>query len=137
MEKFTYETKQAQDILNSLNINFSELGPDNIEQLHQAINSLADLEARIRLSDQQKIDLIAFSSIVEVERERLALDLARARLKVTARRLVNSQKIDFAGNNFDDYLNTLVEAKAQELIGGDQGIRRKIVFFKNASSKNG
>lgn len=130
MEKFTYETKQAQDILNSLNINFSELGPDNIEQLHQAINSLADLEARIRLSDQQKIDLIAFSSIVEVERERLALDLARARLKVTARRLVNSQKIDFAGNNFDDYLNTLVEAKAQELIGGDQGIREKDRLFQ-------
>jgi len=130
MEKFTYETKQAQDILNSLNINFSELGPDNIEQLHQAINSLADLEARIRLSDQQKIDLIAFSSIVEVERERLALDLARARLKVTARRLVNSQKIDFAGNNFDDYLSTLVEAKVQELIGGDQGIREKDRLFQ-------
>jgi len=130
MEKFIYETKRAQDILNSLNINFTELGPDNLEPLHQAINSLADLEARIRLSDQLTIDLIAFSSIVAVERERLALDLARAQLKTTLRRLVNNKKIDFAGNNFDDYLSTLTEAKVQELIGGDQGIREKDRLFQ-------
>lgn len=130
MQKFIYETKQAQDILDSLDINFSELDSDNLEQLHQAINSLADLEARIRLSDQQNIDLIAFSDIAAVERERLALDLARAKFKVTARRLVNSQKISFAGNNFDDYLSTLVEAKTQELIGGDQGIREKDRLFQ-------
>lgn len=129
MEKFNYKTIKSVDILSGLEINFNEADTDNQAEIKQVVTNLADLEARIRLSDQQKIDLIAFSNLTNVEQERLELDLARARLKVTLRRLADHDKLNFVDGNLDDYLNSLIEAKKQELLGGDNGITEKDRLF--------
>jgi hypothetical protein len=129
MEKFNYKTIKSVDILSGLEINFNEADTDNQAEIKQVVTNLADLEARIRLSDQQKIDLIAFSNLTNVEQERLELDLARARLKVTLRRLADHDKLNFVDGNLDDYLNSLIEAKKQELLGGDNGIAEKDRLF--------
>lgn len=129
MEGFNYKTVKAADVLSNLDIDLSVENQDNQEKIKQAMFDLADLEARIRLSDQQRIDLIAFSSLVNVEKERLELDLARARLKVTLRRLAGQNKLNFVDGDLDAHLDSLIEAKKQELLGGDSGIREKDRLF--------
>lgn len=129
MEGFNYKTVKAADVLSNLDIDLSVENQDNQEKIKQAMFDLADLEARIRLSDQQKIDLIAFSSLTQVETERLQLDLSRAKLKVALRQLAKDNKLDFIGGDFDGLLNYFVEAKTQELISGDNGIAEKDRLF--------
>lgn len=129
MEGFNYKTAKSVDILSGLEINFGEADTENQAEIKQVVANLADLEARIRLSDQQKIDLIAYSNLTKVEQERLQLDLSRARLKVTLKRLVENKKLQFVNDDFDGYLNNLVEARTQELLGGDNGIREKDRLF--------
>lgn len=129
MEGFNYKTARSADLLTGLEINFGEADTENQTEIKQVVANLADLEARIRLSDQQKIDLIAYSNLTKVEQERLQLDLSRARLKATLRRLTENKKLQFVNDDFDGYLNNLIEARAQELLGGDNGIREKDRLF--------
>ena len=129
MEGFNYKTARSADILTGLEINFGEADTENQAEIKQAVANLADLEARSRLSDQQKIDLIAYSSLTKVEQERLQLGLSSARLKITLRRLADNKKLNFVGDDFDGYLNNLIEVRTQELLGGDNGIREKDRLF--------
>ncbi|MDO4781406.1 MAG: hypothetical protein Q4A34_03400 [Candidatus Saccharibacteria bacterium] len=81
IEETRYDTVAAVHITESLTAIMSkeEVASDDLQQLYQI---LADTEARVRLSDERRIDLISFSGMANVAVERFDLDLARARAKV-------------------------------------------------------
>ena len=81
-EKYRYQTDSALNLLAQLKAaTAGDLSqPENFKA---AVAALADVESRIQLSDRKKIDLISYSNIADVEKERLDLDLARAKAKRT------------------------------------------------------
>jgi len=77
-----YETESAQDLtaqLESLLVEGQDYTPEQIQGAYEAI---AQIEARIRLSDKRDIDLVAYSDVLEIPKERRDLDTARALAKV-------------------------------------------------------
>jgi len=83
MDQTRYETVAAADLSGSLGQLFdAEDALSTPEQVQAAYELLSSVEARIRLSDQNSIDLISYSEVTRIEEERLALDIARARAKV-------------------------------------------------------
>jgi hypothetical protein len=97
-----YETKSATELKNQIGMLYDEHGDLRInssEHFTEAMFMIAEAQARIRLSDERKIDLISFSDVSKVEKERFELDLALAKSKVDMRRLLN--------NSTDDELRAL------------------------------
>lgn len=84
MELTRYETIGARELTDGLNQLLdrskgdTELTPDQVQAAYEAI---AAVEARVRLSDARKIDLISYSSAFKIESERRDLDEARAKAK--------------------------------------------------------
>lgn len=85
-EQTRYETRGAADLAGGLNELFDDQGKlkdiNNPDEYQAALTRLAEVHARIDMSDTQGIDLIHFSGIDKVDSERLQLDLARARVNV-------------------------------------------------------
>ncbi|MGH7141462.1 MAG: glycosyltransferase family 9 protein [Minisyncoccia bacterium] len=83
MEQYRYQTEPARDLINRLAVD----GVDwtNREESARVWQALMDVEARIKLSDRHKIDLISYSAIENIEQERLNLDIARAKAKAAMR----------------------------------------------------
>lgn len=86
LETAQYDTVRARDLSDDLNALFaeSEPGEDGLRKLHEltpdgfldALNVIAQIKARNRLSDQGAIDLIQFTSAENVAEERLELALS-------------------------------------------------------------
>lgn len=103
MEQFRYNTEEAQDVINRLQTYlYTDVEGEQTERVltepeqKEALLVLAELEARIAISDKKRIDLIAYSNSDRIEREQTELDIARAQLKVRLRQL--------AGAEFDEQL---------------------------------
>ncbi|MDO8584134.1 MAG: hypothetical protein Q7R83_03060 [bacterium] len=77
-----------------------------------AMNALAEIQMRIHLSDQlqkgERNDFIAYTDITSVEKERLDLDLARAKAKATLRKAFSEGGLGTPqATSFDEYLDNL------------------------------
>lgn len=137
MEKNMYETKQSSDLTASLEgyLRKIESGGFSKEDAESAMAALADVEARIFLGDQRKIDLVTYSSFASVERERTNLDLARARMKVAFRTGVENKTIQYAeSSNFNKILEDKVNEQVGELLGGkngSEGIEKRDEIFRS------
>lgn len=94
IEATRYETADAKDLTSQLELllNSGEASPSEVQAAYEA---LAETEARIRLSDKRKIDLVAYSDVMSVEQERRALDEARALAKVRLAGKLGSLPDDF------------------------------------------
>lgn len=120
LEDTRYETEDAQSLtiqLESLLGEGEALAPEAVQSAYEAI---ASIEARIRMSDKRKIDLVSYSSVVDMPQERRQLDEARALAKVrlashmgdlpdafrTQFNITDSQPIDEA---LSGYTNAVVE----------------------------
>jgi hypothetical protein len=131
MEGNSYNTKKATMIIENLNndllkVKEGKFSPDEVTDI---MARLADLEARIKLNDQKKIDLIAYDKFNTLEKDRTAMDLKRAELKVALRQ---SEGVE----NFDDELSKLIDVQKTQLLEGEQGIEQKDeVFRKLRNSK--
>ncbi len=81
IEKTRYETIAAKELIGSLEefIDKEDLSP---EELQQCYESIVNATSRIYASDKLQADFISYSSVTEVESERLELDVAIARAKV-------------------------------------------------------
>ena len=81
IEKTRYETVTAKELIGSLEefIDKEDLSP---EELQQCYESIVNATSRIYASDKLQADFISYSSVTEVELERLELDVAIARAKV-------------------------------------------------------
>ena len=81
IEKTRYETVAAKELIGSLEefIDKEDLSPEELQQCYESIVNAA---SRIHASDKLQADFISYSSVTEVESERLELDVAIARAKV-------------------------------------------------------
>lgn len=77
MEQFRVENKSAKEVTSRIN---EILESDNLhEQIGTLLEIIADTRAKIRIADIENIDLIAYSDITKVEKERTDLDIALAK----------------------------------------------------------
>jgi len=143
MEKFRYETAEAKTILQELQNNYDvyeikgkrKLKDLSGEELGQALGNLADLEARLSLSNAHKIDLIQYSAPAEVETERTKLLLLRSRIKADLEgKYPAGFKIKGKNQNLDDLVNI---SKAELTQGKDEaeGISKKDDEFDKMKAK--
>lgn len=81
IEKTRYETVAAKELIGSLE-EFIDKEDLSSEELQQGYESIVSAMSRIYASDKLQADFISYSSVTEVESERLDLDVAIARAKV-------------------------------------------------------
>lgn len=130
MEQFVYSSRTAQeatDTLSSLlyenpqekNVKVKDLDENGARDV---LAQLADLKARVSLSDREKIDLISFSNRTQVEVERTRLDQAMAQAEVALKKHLEEkaelgQKI-LQGKGFDTYVKELSELATKAHLEG-------------------
>lgn len=124
MQETLYESVAAQSLIEDLAVSVDpeNLDPADEAGLRTALDSILAAQSRIKLSDAQSIDLIGYSSVADVESERLILDISLARAKVTLRNtLVDAsedvqQSLGFNVNeDFDTNLINLSEGQVSVL----------------------
>lgn len=92
-EETRYHSASSRE-LTSILTDLFEAEAENLSdatRFDDALIALGSIEARIKLSDSRKIDLITYSSVDAVEEERLALDIARAQAKTVAESKLDAQ----------------------------------------------
>lgn len=82
MEQTRYETENAAEVTATLNELLSGNEAPTREAVQDAYVTIALIEARIRKSDKDSIDFLAYSDVASVEEERRDLDVARAMAKI-------------------------------------------------------
>ena len=136
MEQYRYETKKATDLALALQTALYEADGKtaktlDTDKLRAVIESLADIESRIKLSDQRNIDLVSYSDVTKVEKERLDLDLFRAQakadLKLAAER--NPGLLRRFGS-MADMINARTALWVEEQLFGETGLEQKNELFK-------
>lgn len=146
MERYRYETENATNLSDNLEYslyNFNEKGERETKNLDQngfqeAIEKLAEIESRIKISDRQRLDLISFSDKSKVTEERLRMDLLRATAKIDLEKMLASSNGNLRvpkGKNFSEFLNSVSETKMAEINGGDKGIEKKNELFNKMRNK--
>ncbi len=120
MQETMYETVSAQTLIEDLAVHTDpdQLVDADAGRFQEALNAVLDAQNRIELSDTRGIDLIGFSSIAEVESERLILDIALARAKVNLEHALAGADETIQNEvginldvDFSDTLNQLAEAR--------------------------
>ncbi len=98
IEETRYETVNANDVTAMLNQLIAGEGDPTPEQVQAAYEAVALVEARIRKSDSQSIDLVSYSAVTRIPRERRALDEARANAKVRLSSRLDTLPVDYRNN---------------------------------------
>lgn len=132
-------------IYDPLDLEKDEIKDLNVIEFKAALEALAEIEARISISDRQKIDLISYSDIKLVEQERWQLDILRAKAKIGLKKQFEKKdKEDIlkevcGGKNIEDFLLDVKEAKIRQLnsgeVGGENSIEAKNRLFKKMKRK--
>lgn len=130
MEQFVYSSRTAQeatDTFSSLLYESPQGENPKVKELdeqgaREIFAQLADLKARISISDREKIDLISFSSRTQVEVERTKLDQTLAEAEIALKKQFEAkaelaQKI-LQGKDFDTYIKELSELAAKAHLDG-------------------
>jgi hypothetical protein len=99
LEQTRYETKSALDLRSQLGILYDDEGvlrldPTDRDRFQEALAMISEVEARIHMSDRDRIDLISYSNVESVERERFDLDLSLAKAKVDLRHFIEDASDD-------------------------------------------
>ena len=139
METSRYQTVPAEQVINNLNANITALieSGDNAtpEDLVRALAALAEIEARIRLSDRKNIDLICYSDTTRIIEERKKIDIEKAKLKARLRKLFEAGKFTApTSQNFDSYFNSLAITAENGITSGDISAKDRI-FEKMKSER--
>lgn len=122
MEATRYNTIEASDLINQLH---SARGEDSAaDSLARLLSVVTEADTRISLSDDSKIDLIAYEGKVSIERQRADLDRALAESKVALQELLNDSddatlvRLGVQGRSLDDVISTH-SGYVRDLIEGD------------------
>lgn len=140
LENIRHNTVDAEELINNLqqaiyenyeNREFRDLGTDQ-ENLDRALISLAEIEARVRLSDRESIDLWSVEQGRNMDDARDRMDLARAETKVYLRELFENGGWEFPEGyeNFDQYLESYIEVRSLELSENIQETRTDVSSVK-------
>ncbi len=148
MEEFRYETRDSEALASTLErslYNVDENGTRELrdlsgEEFRVAVADLSEVEARIKLSDRENIDLISYSDVTKIGEERLKLDILRAQAKVDLRKLVEKESIEKGvvipkDKSLDKYLSSLVETRINSLVTGDEGMEKRDALFASMRKK--
>ena len=130
MEKYSYKTESASDLIKNLRYSLSEIKDNkNISESELAtiISNINNIEARNNLGDRKKIDLISYSSPENVEKERTEMTILLAKSKVELRKQF--------GDKFDTTLQQQNKTIEESLLGGESGITSKDKSFSNLKLK--
>ncbi len=93
MEQFQYETKSASGLAHDLETSLERLKADPQKtSLDLLFAKLNEVEGRITFSDRSNVDLIHYSDVKSIEKERTQLDVLRAEAKVHLRKLLAEKK---------------------------------------------
>jgi hypothetical protein len=84
MDAVRYESISAVDLIGHLKeVGDSErVTSGSSEAVQAALDALAAIQARVQMSDKEKIDLISYSEKADVGEERMMLDLARREVRL-------------------------------------------------------
>jgi len=144
-EKFGYQMESSSDLASTLRGLMFEKGQDGKdipkdikqEDLEKIFANLANIEARNSLNAKNKIDLISYSNLGNVEKERTDLTILVARAKVELRKRMEGdlKKGNLQGKTFDQYLKEQTDAIEDSLLGGEKGITAQDKAFKTFKKK--
>jgi len=126
-EKFIYERRTAGELTSKLEEAAKGSDPDEL------ISHLAEIESRLGLSNQNKIDLIGYSGTGAVEEERAALLAARVNAK---RRLAELQTGGAAGGrDLAAILKTAADLRIDQLTKDRGGLNDRDKSFRKYKNK--
>jgi len=129
-EQFLYKKKTAGELRASLEtaVNVPLKSAAEVEAI---LNNLADIEARLELSNENKIDLVSYSSLTNVETERQKLLQAKWQAKQRLQSLAAGVSPDW-----EKRLKDLTVLCRQELLDDkDNGIKKKDAAFNKYKNK--
>ena len=140
MEKYEYQMEGSKDLYQNLYNSMFEKdkeGKDVLKDLKQEdldaiFVNLSDIEARNNLNERNRIDLISYSNIGNVEKERTDLTILTARAKVELRKKLEGDLKNGLKNykDFDSYLAAQTEIAEDSLLGGEKGISAQDKAFR-------
>lgn len=142
MDRYVHDMAEARQLAGSLRSKLYETGLDGKQEIRklsegeqtEVVAYLADIEARIALSDRESIDLISYSSTTTIEQERLDLDIARAQAKVDLRNLFKENP-SADGKKLEELLTLATDARTQELLTSEGGIEDRNALFNKMKAK--
>jgi hypothetical protein len=116
-----YEMIQVRNAIDNLrvisqDIESSEDPRDAEAKLRDLMGFIGGIDARINLSDTEKIDLLSYSNPQDVEIERTELDIARAEAKVFARQTYEKLGLKQKLGDFDRMLDSAESAQGGVII---------------------
>lgn len=131
MEKFELARESAKGLAESVRSFLSADGRELRGDVSDtdAMSALADIEARIRVSDREKVDLLKYTTVAEAEVERLNLDVARASLKAALR-----AKYVSAGANFAEMYKDVYALRESALYGKESAAQKQHRAFARWSN---
>jgi hypothetical protein len=128
LEQFSYETRSAEEFKGLLEGLEAKLqGKEGAEKdaiVEQALQTLAELEERMRLSEQRSIDLITYSGETQIERSRLDLMRAQAEAIITLKGALGGQE------KLDEKMKPLLETRSKELLEDISGKDKKFASLR-------
>ena len=145
MEKFGYQMESSQELASNLRSLMFEKDKDGKEiskeikqeDLEKIFASLANIEARNSLNAKNKIDLISYSDIGNVEKERTDLTILVAKAKVELRKKLGGDlsQLPKGETGFDLYLEKQIKIVEDSLLGGEKGITEQDKAFSKFKTK--
>lgn len=137
MEKFRYETKDANVLANNLKEALEALkGEPNEQKLSEVLNDLNEIESRIAFSEQEQIDLISFSDSKNVEQERTRMYIEIAEAKVYLKKNIHAEWATFYNDKkgLNNYLEHSRRVKIQNVFLKEKTFKDEL-FNKMKSKK--
>ncbi len=131
MEKYEYDMAKSTDLENNLrNLLFTtnQQGKEEVKNISEAdlqtiISNLSSVEARRSLSNKKQIDLISYSNIANVEREKADLFILVNKSKAELKKKFGTGPIQgLQGKTIDEYLEDVTNSQEKVLLGGEKGI---------------
>lgn len=118
LEKARYGTLSAVDLANTLRSTIDKDILDNggKDALKAALDALCAAETRINLSDSRHIDLITFTNPLTIGDERMALDLARAEVKVALNNRLSDDVRRELGLDESANLQTIIDRQSKDYL---------------------
>lgn len=132
LENYTHKTIPAKEVAISMNGLIKATGEYSRDEIQRLVSSVAEIDARIQMSDRENIDLIRYSDVKNVEQERLELDIARAKVKAEIKRLHESGELvlPYEAKNWDEHYKQVVEAQSAYFAGEKEATDKQFSKFK-------
>lgn len=141
LERYRFQSQKVTDAIKGITdaIDFLKNRPDEVNPdiLSKSIAFVSLTDAMIKLSDEKSIDLLTYSNPRAVDKERTALDIKMAALKVELRKACEKQGVAFGGMDIDTYMDHCVAANKKHLLEDENGVNEKNAQFRGFKNKKG